>query len=200
MEKSILGITQVIMACLLLTATAHVRADEPRFVGNKACTGCHKAEALDWTRSAHAKAFELLAPGKKPAEKRKGNLDPEKDYRKDEKCIKCHTTGYKKEGGYQDAESTPDFVGVGCEMCHGPGKEYREIHKRMVLEFKVAEVKAAGQVYATQGDKVCENCHGHKDSPLKKEMNPKYGFNLADKMSRARTAFHRITPSVGKHH
>lgn len=200
MEKSILGITQVIMACLLLTATAHVRADEPRFVGNKACTGCHKAEALDWTRSAHAKAFELLAPGKKPAEKRKGNLDPEKDYRKDEKCIKCHTTGYKKEGGYQDAESTPDFVGVGCEMCHGPGKEYREIHKRMVLEFKIAEVKAAGQVYATQGDKVCENCHGHKDSPLKKEMNPKYGFNLADKMSRARTAFHRITPSVGKHH
>lgn len=200
MEKSILGITQIVAACFLLTAMASGRADEPHFVGSKACIGCHKAEALDWARSAHAKAFELLAPGKKPAEKRKGNLDPEKDYRKDEKCIKCHTTGYKKEGGYQDAESTPDFVGVGCEMCHGPGKEYREIHKRMVLEFKVAEVKAAGQVYATQGDKVCENCHGHKDSPLKKEMDPKYGFNLADKMSRARTAFHRITPSVGKHH
>ena len=48
-----------------------------------------------------------------------GKLDPEKDYRKDEKCIRCHTTGYKKEGGYVDVESTPELVGVGCEMCQG---------------------------------------------------------------------------------
>ena len=194
----ILRFAQLIVS-LFLTAAAGVQAEEPRFVGNKACVSCHKAEAQDWARSLHAKSFELLAPGKKPAEKRKGKLDPEKDYRKDEKCIRCHTTGYKKEGGYVDVESTPELVGVGCEMCHGPGKHYREIHKRMILEFQRSEVSAVGQTYATLGDKVCESCHGHKDMPLKKEMDPKYGFNLEDKMSRARTAFHRITPSVGRH-
>ena len=189
---------QTAFAILLITTNAW--SDELRYSGNKACTGCHKAEALDWARSDHAKAFELLAPGKKPAEKRRGKLDPNKDYRKDEKCIKCHTTGYKQAGGFQDFETTPDLAGVGCEMCHGPGKNYREIHKRMVLEFKRDEVREAGQTYATLGDKVCENCHGHKDSPLKKDIDPKYDFNLTDKMVKARTAFHRITPSVGKHH
>ena len=172
---------------------------EPAFVGNKACMGCHKAEALDWQRSRHAKAFELLAPGRKPSEKRRVKLDPEKDFRTDEKCIKCHVTGYKKEGGFKDMESTPELAGIGCEMCHGPGKEYREIHKRMVLEFKRPEVRAVGQVYATLGDKVCENCHGHKDSPMLKDVDPKYDFNFEEKMKNARTAFHRITPSVGAH-
>ena len=161
------------IAAFLLLIAASACAEAQIFAGNKSCTGCHKAEALEWARSSHAKAFDLLAPGRKPAEKLKAKLDPEKDYQKDEKCLKCHTTGYKKEGGFQDIESTPELVGVGCEMCHGPGKEYREIHKRMVLEFKRSEVKKAGQTYATLGDKVCENCHGHKDSPLKAEMDPK---------------------------
>ena len=171
----------------------------PSFVGNKACMGCHKAEALDWKRSRHAKAFELLAPGRKPAEKRKVKLDPEKNFQKDEKCIKCHTTGYKQDGGFQDVETTPDLVGVGCEMCHGPGKEYREIHKRMILEFKRSEVRAAGQTYATLGDKVCENCHENKDSPMLKEVDAKYKFVFEDRMKRARESFHRITPSTGNH-
>ncbi|MDO8413294.1 MAG: cytochrome c family protein [Gallionellaceae bacterium] len=199
MTKRIWRVTQVVMASLALAMAGHAWPEEPAFVGNKACTGCHKAEALDWQRSAHAKAFDLLAAGRKPAEKLKGKLEPEKNYQKDEKCFKCHTTGYKKPGGFQDVETTPDLVGIGCEMCHGPGKEYREIHKRMVLEFKRSEVQAAGQTYATLGDKVCQNCHDHKDSPLKKELDPKYGFDLEDKMRKARTAFHRITPSIGRH-
>lgn len=199
MKNRIFWVSQTASLYILLTAMGNAWAGEPHFVGNKACMGCHKAEALDWQRSAHAKAFDLLAPGRKPAEKRKAKLDPEKNYQQDEKCIKCHTTGYKKNGGYQDIQTTPDLVGIGCEMCHGAGKEYREIHKRMVLEFTRSEVRAAGQTYATLGDKVCENCHGHKDTPMKKEVDPKYDFNLEDKMARARTAFHRITPSIGAH-
>lgn len=191
-------IVHLAISCLFFTLVAKAWA-EPAFVGNKACMGCHKAEALDWQRSRHAKAFDLLAPARKPAEKRRVNLDPEKNFQKDEKCIKCHTTGYKQEGGFRDIESTPDLAGVGCEMCHGPGKEYREIHKRMILEFNRAEVRAAGQVYATLGDKVCENCHGNKDGPMLKETDPKYDFDLKTKMENARASFHRITPSTGVH-
>ena len=197
MEIKISGIFRTVIICFALTLTPTVWA--AAFVGNKACMSCHKAEALDWQRSRHAKAFELLAAGRKPAEKRRGNLDPEKNFQKDEKCIKCHTTGYKQEGGFRDIESTPDLAGVGCEMCHGPGKEYREIHKRMMLDFKRDEVRAVGQTYATLGDEVCENCHGHKDMPLTKEMDPKYEFIFEDRMKKARTSFHRLTPSVGLH-
>ncbi len=198
MQIKISGIVQAAIICFPLTFAEKGWA-APAFVGNKGCVGCHKAEALDWQRSRHAKAFELLAAGRKPAEKRRGNLDPEKNFQKDEKCIRCHATGYKLDGGFQNIESTPDLAGVGCEMCHGPGKEYREIHKRMMLDFKRDEVRAAGQTYATLGDKVCENCHEHKDMPLTRAMDPKYEFIFEDRMKKARTSFHRITPSVGVH-
>ncbi|MCW5889411.1 MAG: tetratricopeptide repeat protein [bacterium] len=41
-------------------------------------------------------------------------------------CLFCHTTGYDK--GYQPAIDTYDTkweeIGVGCEACHGPGREH----------------------------------------------------------------------------
>lgn len=199
MNRKIPELTQAAIISLALVFANNAAYAAPAFVGSKACMGCHKAEALDWQRSRHAKAFDLLASGRKPAEKRRAKLDPEKDYQKDEKCLKCHTVGYMEEGGFRDIETTPELAGVGCEMCHGPGKVYREIHKRMVLEFKRSEVQAAGQTYATLGDKVCEKCHGHKDTPMKVDVDQKYEFNFEARMEKARTSFHRITPSVGVH-
>ena len=32
----------------------------------------------------------------------------------------CHMTGFLVPGGVQNFESTPYFVNVGCEACHGP--------------------------------------------------------------------------------
>ena len=79
------------------------------------------------------------------------------------------------------------------------GKEYREIHKRMILDFKRDEVRAVGQTYATLGDKVCEKCHGDADMPMNKDVDTKYEFIFEDRMKKARTSFHRITPSEGAH-
>lgn len=188
---------QAVLLGLSLALAGNVSA-APQFVGSKACMGCHKAEGREWQRTRHAKAFDLLAPGKKPAEKRIAKLDPEKDYRADEKCLKCHTTGYKEEGGYKDMASAPDLAGVGCEMCHGAGKKYRETHKGMALDFTRAEVRALGQVYATLGDKVCENCHGNKDGPMTESTDPKYRFDLKKGLSNT-AAFHEIYPSEGVH-
>ena len=70
---------------------------EPHYVGAKACGGCHKAEFQDWQRSVHGKTMELLAAGKRAGPKHKAGLDPDKDYSNDEKCWKCHTTGFKKD-------------------------------------------------------------------------------------------------------
>lgn len=171
---------------------------EPYYVGAKSCAGCHKAETQDWQRSAHGKAMEILVAGKRSGPKHKAGLDPDKDYSNDEKCLKCHTTGLKQKGGFVDMSSTPDLAGVGCESCHGPASEYREIHKKKMLDFKSAETRAAGQTYASKGDKVCEKCH-NTDSPFKPSVDKKYVFDLKERLKTGTDAFHQIVPLEGNH-
>src|SRR3989338_2920723 len=171
---------------------------EPRYVGAKDCGGCHKAEMQDWQRSVHCKAIETLAAGKKSGPKHKAGLDPDKDYSSDEKCLKCHTTGFKQKGGFVDRNSTPDLAGVGCEACHGPGSDYRAIHKSKMLDFKRTETRAAGATYASKGDKVCENCH-NTDSPFKPSVDPKYAFDLKERLKTKTESFHQINPLDGNH-
>lgn len=192
---SIVAQTSVFSVCLSVAGGVDA---EPRYVGNKACAGCHKTEMQDWQRSVHGKSMEVLAPGKKSAPKHKAGLEPDKDYSKDEKCLKCHTTGFKEEGGFRDMESTPDLAGIGCESCHGPGSEYREIHKQKLLEFKRAETRAAGETYASKGDKVCEKCH-NTESPFKASVDPKYAFDLKARLKEKTESFHQINPLDGNH-
>ena len=171
---------------------------EPYYVGNKACITCHKAEYEDWKRSPHAKAYELLLKGKRVSPKQKAGLE-DKDFQKDGKCVKCHATGARKEGGFVDIESTPEMAGVGCESCHGPGSEYRHIHKKRPLDFKRSDARAAGAIYATLGDKeACDNCHS-PDSPFKPSVNPKYAFDLKVKLKEGAASFHLLYPLEGKH-
>ena len=180
---------------ILITGAASA---EPRYIGSKACATCHKDEMQDWKRSAHGKTMEVLLAGKRSGPKHKAAVDPDKDYSKDDKCLKCHTTGYKKEGGFVDINTTPDLGGVGCEECHGPGGTYREIHNKKMLDFKSAEVRAAGQLYASKGDKVCEKCHNN-DSPFKSSVDPKYSFNLKDRLKSGIESFHQMYPQDGNH-
>ena len=193
----IMNVVRVAVLGLGLLAAGAVSA-EPRFVGTKACATCHKDEMQDWKRSAHGKTMEVLLAGKRAGPKHKAAVDPDKDYSKDEKCLKCHTTGFKKEGGFVDMNSTPDLAGVGCEECHGPGSAYRDIHNKKMLDFKSAEVRAAGQTYASKGDKVCEKCHNN-DSPFKASVDPKYAFKLKDRLKDGTESFHQMYPQDGNH-
>lgn len=181
--------------CVLAAGAASA---EPNYLGSKSCAGCHKAEMQDWQRSVHGKAMEILVAGKRSGPKHKAGLDPDKDYSNDEKCLKCHTTGFKKQGGFVDMNSTPELAGVGCESCHGPASEYREIHKKKMLDFKSAETRAAGQTYASKGDKVCEKCH-NTDSPFKPSVDKKYVFDLKERLKTGTDSFHQIVPLEGNH-
>ena len=107
---------------LLLAASAG--AETPAYVGAKKCRSCHLKQFQTWEQTKMAKSFELLRAGVASGAKKKANLDPEKDYTHDEKCLGCHTTGYGKPGGFVSLEKTPDLLGVQCEACHGPGSEY----------------------------------------------------------------------------
>jgi hypothetical protein len=79
------------------------------YVGDAACARCHGDAARTHGSSSHANAIETL--------RRTGReVDPD--------CISCHVTGYGERTGYLDLEKTPDLARVGCESCHGPGREH----------------------------------------------------------------------------
>src|SRR3990172_6384354 len=119
-QTMIMNTVQVALLGLCILAAGAASA-EPSYLGSKSCAGCHKSETQDWQRSVHGKAMEILVAGKR------------------------YLHRFKKQGGFVDMTSTPDLAGVGCESCHVPASGYREIHKQKMLDFKSAEVRAAGQ-------------------------------------------------------
>lgn len=184
---------------VLLLALSPALAAEPEYVGWEACAMCHKDETADWQRSKHAKAFELLKPDKRRKAKKDANIDPNKDHTgTSEKCVGCHTTGYREPGGFVDVNTTPNMIGVQCEMCHGPGSEYRKLHKSKRTKFTRDEARAAGQVYGSVDEAVCKRCHGHKDAPMQPRPDGKYSFVLSERLKDSQ-AFHKLYDLIGTH-
>lgn len=82
-----------------------------KFVGSERCSQCHSSVHATWTNTLHATALETLE-----AIGQDKNAD----------CIGCHTVGFGEEGGFVDRATTNALAGVGCESCHGPGKDHVE--------------------------------------------------------------------------
>lgn len=143
-------------------------SDKYAYVGSKACKKCHIKLYKSWEKTGSAKAFESLKPGEKAEAKTKHGLDPEKDYTKDESCLKCHVTGFGKPGGYvipdpEDKAAVKKakyLMGSGCESCHGPGSEYVKVFKEIQKSkrmYKVDELYAVG--LQKMDASACTNCH-----------------------------------------
>jgi len=177
----------LVISCLPVTKSTAEAA--PKYVGSKACS-CHKAHISDWKLSIHGRAFDTLKPGRKKRAKIKANLDPDKDYRKEEKCLRCHTTGYKKRGGFIDIKKTPDRINVGCESCHGPGSEYLSLHEDGPGEFDRGRAKAWGQTFGSENPAVCTACHNKNRRGLENNKEQKYEFHW-EKSLEKRKAYHR---------
>jgi hypothetical protein len=148
------------VAWLFLAAPGAASADaEHDYVGARKCRSCHRKEPIGnqygvWEESRHAKAFETLA-GDKAAEwaSEAGVDDPQND----ERCVKCHVTAY----GVEEDRLSRKFkreLGVQCEACHGPGKDYAK--KKVMIDPDLAREKGL----VSQSEEVCVACHNH-DSP-----------------------------------
>ena len=143
----------------------------PTYKGFSACKMCHKAQYDSWSKTRMANALESLKPGTFVEEKKKAGLDPEKDYTTDPNCLSCHTTGYKKPGGYVDQKTTPNLVGVTCEACHGPSSLWLKEHMKS-KDHKIADLLPLGFNYPGSL-KDCQNCHNEK-SPFNEKLDKKY--------------------------
>jgi peroxiredoxin len=77
-----------------------------RYVGDAFCAACHEREHDDWLLTPHSIAWDSLAKG---------------DKWKDPECVRCHVTGYKQPGGFDDPATSLHMSNVQCEICHGMG-------------------------------------------------------------------------------
>jgi len=161
---------------LSLARTGAAEDAKPEYVGDKTCQKCHFAQHKSWKKTAMAKAMKTLAPTTEADDKAlfdkktAAKLDPAKDYTNDEKCLKCHTTGYGEPGGYpkdpkKDEAATKAAAAtgsVGCESCHGPGSLYVK-HKTEAVE-KDKDAKFTFEGLSKLGlikpdEAVCAKCH-----------------------------------------
>ena len=108
------------------------------YIGSQACQECHQAEFSQWSHSSHATAFNTLRTlGRE--------YYPE--------CVTCHVTGSGYESGYQISNTErAHLVDVGCETCHGPGRQHT---------YTPLKENIRGQV----PEKVCMACHTPEHSP-----------------------------------
>ncbi len=162
-------------------------AADVKYIGVKKCKACHMKQYKAWKKTKMFKSFDNLKPGVKAAEKTKAGLDPNKDYTSDPECLKCHTTGYGKPGGFKSIAETPKLAGVQCEACHGPGSKFSKIMKKN-KKFKLAEVKAVGWILPSEDEKGCMTCHGG-DSPFSEKVDPKYKFNFKERLEKTHEHF-----------
>jgi len=147
------------------------------YIGSKSCKMCHITQYKTWEKTKMAGALESLKPDVDVEMKKKHDLDPKKDYTKDESCLKCHVTGFGEKGGYAVPDDPADkkaaaLAGIGCEACHGPGSDYSKFHKEIKkskAKYKVEQMLAMG---LKKFDKdMCVNCHNDK-SPTADKENP----------------------------
>ncbi len=110
----------ILAACVVLAAAsprgetqqaANPQKAQPTYVGSQACQSCHPQEYARFKKySKMSRAYTHVLVMKKGL--------TENEY---QGCLKCHTTGFGKPGGFVSQKKTPRLAQVGCEACHGPG-------------------------------------------------------------------------------
>ena len=151
-----------------------INAQEFNYIGSKKCGMCHKSDKQGsqlpiWEKSAHANAYKTLQSAE--ADKIAKEKGFETKAVETDACLKCHVTGHglpeaRFEKGFEVAD------GVQCEVCHGPGSEYKSMK---VMKDQAASVKAGLVIYADAAaiEAQCKTCH-NEESPTYK------GFNFAE--------------------
>ena len=128
--------------CFVLFRNVPVSLSQPiedaSYAGVKTCADCHDDLWKGWQTTRHAGALETLK--KKSQDQLPG-------------CVKCHVTGYEKDGGYVDQELTPELAGVQCEACHGPAATH------------AADPKNKKNLIARPGETICRECHTKGQDP-----------------------------------
>ncbi len=145
-----------------LNPVPHPRREENGgFVGTQECRSCHDPSYQVWKKSGHAKAWKTLVEGDPPR-----NFDPE--------CISCHVVGWNPQKyfpyqtGFLSQKETPHLIDVGCETCHGPGKNHVDAELGRLAGGEETKKKYRQAVVVTKEEsekRMCLECHDLDNSP-----------------------------------
>lgn len=143
------------------------------YVGSQACQSCHAAEYATWSKGGHARAVDTL---------RKDGKHEQPD------CLKCHTTGFGRTGGFPvdgKPDQHPGLAHVGCESCHGPGGDHVKEGAPRVGNIVSLTDKCDSCVIL----QICGSCHDDANDP---------GFEFEVKEKIAAQKHGTIEPSATK--
>ena len=106
------------------------------FAGWQICAQCHTLQTDFWEKTKHSSAYQTLVE-----QEQQFNLD----------CLPCHVTAEYETTRISDNESVlltlPSvLLGVGCEVCHGPGKAH-------------TASQDPSQISRKPGASICLSCH-----------------------------------------
>ena len=124
------------------------------------CGRCHGEQEAQWRKDPHSKTSKPLRAGKAPYQDiaRAYGITVDDMDRGNQICMSCHGTVVTGK------ERRSVRAGVGCQRCHGPGKDYLEPHEESYsqsLTLGMNDLKDA-TVRAT----VCAGCHYITDQGL----------------------------------
>jgi len=128
-------------------------SQEFTYVGAGKCKICHKTEKQGkqfpvWEEGKHSKSYAALSsPEASMKAQEMGVENPSES----PECIKCHVPLFEK---------APEFKeeGVTCEVCHGPGSDYKKLS---VMKSREESVNNGLTVKETPEEKKawCLTCH-----------------------------------------
>jgi len=139
----------VIFACIAIFVMAMtvtgLENEPPGYAGSNSCRPCHKDVYNTWKSSKHASIFKP-APDTPPV------------------CNRCHTTGMDTLG------QTSKEDAVGCEACHGPGRDH------------INNGGDVDKIVSTNSADICGRCHNGNQSDDSGEWMTEYspGTKLSD--------------------
>jgi hypothetical protein len=116
--------------------TSRVPVEKLVFAGWQVCAQCHKPQSDFWEKTDHSSAYQTLVE-----EEQQFNLD----------CLPCHVTAEYETTRISNNDSVlltlPSvLLGVGCEVCHGPGKAH-------------AASQDPSQIFRKPAASICLRCH-----------------------------------------
>jgi len=145
MNTLLIKIITLISIALFFSIKPVIAAPEPSMVmGPEECGECHKEEVKAWKATHHHKTYRKM-PRTKEAKKIKKKMGI-KRIKRESDCLSCHFTSIIKAG------KPKPIAGISCESCHGPAKEWLDIHN----DFGGKDVKAEEETAAHRKTRIAK--------------------------------------------
>ena len=95
---------------------------ESKVIGSESCGECHSTAVDSWKQTHHYKTFEQLH--RRPEAREIAEKLGIRRIKSEGLCVQCHYTAKQEEPDLKPAI----VAGVSCESCHGPAKDWLDIH------------------------------------------------------------------------